>query len=257
MLNIKSIVPILLALSPLIITGCPDKAANEHSDAEADAGSAADALPTTGLPRNPLGSACGANGDCTSGFCTDGVCCDSACGQTCYACDQPAALGHCAALTSGEDPNAATECTAPSACVLPISSAVPLCKLVDGAACQADGDCVSRHCLTFYVDADGDGYGLSDQARFCSELNAAPPAGYAAYTGDCCDLDAGANPGFDSSQFLAMPDACGSFDWNCNGVVAPQKNCPLGPVLCGQDCSFPLPVPNGVIYVPLFTEACN
>jgi hypothetical protein len=128
---------------------------------------------------------------------------------------------------------------------------------VDGAACQADGDCVSGHCLTFYVDADGDGYGGSDEAHFCSELNAAPPAGYAAYTGDCCDLDAGANPGFDSSQFLAMPDACGSFDWNCNGVVAQQKSCPLGAVQCGQECSFPLPVTNGVVYVPLFTEACN
>ena len=58
------------------------------------------------VPRNPLGTACSSNTDCTSGFCTDGVCCDSACGQTCYSCAQQAALGHCAPLTSGQDPNA-------------------------------------------------------------------------------------------------------------------------------------------------------
>ena len=177
------------------------------------------------VPRNPLGTACSSNTDCTSGFCTDGVCCDSACGQTCYSCALQAALGHCAALTTGQDPNATTTCTAPSACFLPASSSVPACKFVDGTACQSPGDCVSGHCLTYYVDADGDGFGSNEAASFCEELNSPPPAGYAAYTGDCCDLDAGANPGFDSTQFLTMPDACGSFDWNCNGVVAQQKTC--------------------------------
>jgi len=131
---------------------------------------------------------------------------------------------------------------------------VPACKLVDGSACEADGDCVSGHCLTFYADADGDGYGGSDEAHFCSELDGAPPAGYAAYSGDCCDLDAGANPAFDSSQFLAMPDACGSYDWNCNGVIAQQKTCPT-PVACGADCTLNLGIFGGV--VTLFTEACN
>ena len=61
------------------------------------------------------------------------------------------------------------------------------------------------HCLTYYVDADGDGYGTAEQARFCENLNAPPPTGYAAYSGDCCDLDSGANPGFDSTQFPALP----------------------------------------------------
>ena len=157
-----------------------------------------------------------------------------------------------AGLTSGEDPNAATACIAPSACSLPSSSTVPVCKLVDGSACQADGDCLSGHCLTFYVDADGDGYGGSDEANFCSELNGPPPAGYAAYPGDCCDLDAGANPGFDSSQFLAMPDACGSFDWNCDGKETEQRSCST-PVACGADCIV------SVLFatLDLFTEACN
>jgi hypothetical protein len=70
------------------------------------------------------------------------------------------------------------------------------------------------------VDGDGDGYGTAESAKFCSELSAQAPAGYASYTGDCCDLDSGANPGFSATPFLEFPDACGSYDWNCNGSIA-------------------------------------
>ena len=252
MLNIKSIAFIALGLSLVFLVGCPNKTSDDHPDAEADGGSGG-AGGATDVSPNALGSTCTSNADCASGFCTDGVCCDSACGQTCYACDQSAALGHCAALTSGEDLSASSTCTAPSACSLPASTTVPVCKLVDGTACQSDADCTSGHCLTFYLDADGDGYGGSDEAYFCEELNSPPPSGYAAYSGDCCDLDSGANPSFDSSQFLAMPDACGSFDWNCDGKVVQQKSCPT-PVACGADCTL-----NAGIFgsFTLFTEACN
>src|SRR5665213_2112938 len=219
MLTIKPISLIALALPLVVLTGCPDNNAAVHPDPQADAGNPDTMAPPidVNVPRNPLGTACSSNTDCTSGFCTDGVCCDSACGQTCYACSLPA------------------------------------CKLVDGSTCQVSGDCISGHCLTYYVDADGDGYGTSEQAHFCEELNAAPPRGYAAYSGDCCDLDSGANPGFDSAQFLTMPDACGSFDWNCNGVITQQRSCNTGAVACGQDCTFSfLGSP-----ITLFTEACN
>ena len=260
MLTIKSTSFIALALPLAVLTGCPDSNASDHPDSQADAGTpdalAPPANVNVNVPRNPLGTACSLNTDCTSGFCTDGVCCDSACGQTCYSCALQAALGHCAALTTGEDPSAATTCTAPSACFLPAVSSVPACKLVDGSTCQGDGDCISSHCLTYYVDADGDGYGTSQEAHFCEVLNAPPPSGYAAYPGDCCDLDSGANPAFDSTQFLEMPDACGSFDWNCNGVVTQQKTCSTGSVSCGQTCSFTV-VSGGPTAIPLFTEACN
>ncbi|HVZ88933.1 MAG TPA: hypothetical protein VHG72_18335 [Polyangia bacterium] len=258
MITLKYASVIAAVLPVALLTGCPNSAANDHPDPPADGG---DPTPDANapildadvtVPRNPLGTGCGSSADCTSGFCTDGVCCDSACGQTCYACNQPAALGHCAALTSGEDLTATTTCTAPSTCFLPALSAAPACKFVDGTDCQGDQDCVSGHCLTYYVDADGDGYGSSEAAHFCAELNAKPPSGYAAYAGDCCDLDAGANPGFDSTQFLAMPDACGSFDWNCNGVVSQEKTCSTGAVACGQACTINLFGP-----ITLFTEACN
>lgn len=251
MLNIKWVFSIFMAMPLVVLAGCPSKTTDDHPDGEVDAGSDG-SQGSTDLPRNPLGTTCSSGADCTSAFCVDGVCCDSACGETCYACDQPAALGHCAALTSSEDPDATTACTAPSACFLPASTTVPACKLVDGTACQADGDCVSGHCLTYYADADGDGYGGSDEAHFCSELNGAPPAGYAAYTGDCCDLDSGANPGFDSSQFLTMPDACGSFDWNCDGKETQQRSCPTS-IACGADCNINL----GFFVYDAFTEACN
>ena len=259
MLTIKSTSLIALTFSLVVLTGCPNNTAADHPDPTADAGDPTPDAKTppidvnVNVPRNPLGSTCSSNTDCTSGFCTDGVCCDSACGQTCYACNLPAAPGHCAALTTGVDTNAATTCTAPSACFLPSTSSVPACKLVDGSTCQESGDCISGHCLTYYVDSDGDGYGTSEQAHFCEELNAAPQSGYAAYSGDCCDLDSGANPGFDSTQFLTMPDACGSFDWNCNGVVAQQKSCNTGAVACGQDCTFTF----WGSPITLFTEACN
>jgi len=259
MLTNKSAFFIALVAPLVLLTGCPNNTAADHPDPKPDAGDPtpdAMAPPTdvnVTVPRNPLGSTCSANNDCTSGFCTDGVCCDSVCGQTCYACNLQAAMGHCAALTTGQDLTATTVCVAPSACFLPASSSVPACKLVDGSTCQADGDCISSHCLTYYTDADGDGYGSSEQAHFCEELNAAPPSGYAAYSGDCCDLDAGANPSFDSTQFLAMPDACGSYDWNCNGVLTQQNTtCPTA-VACGQACTENV---FGLKFTA-FTEACN
>lgn len=251
MLSLKSLFGYFLALSLLVLGGCPTSTTDQHPDSGAGGGTDA-SLGDAQAGTNGLGVACASNADCASGFCTDGVCCDSACNQTCYACDQQAALGHCAALAGAEDPNAATTCVAPSACYLPGSSEVPACKFFDGAACQTDKDCGSGHCLAFYADADGDGYGGSDEAHFCSELNGAPPAGYAAYTGDCCDLDSGANPAFDSSQFLAMPDACGSFDWDCNGQEIQQRSCPA-PIACGAECIVNL----GFFVYDAFTEACN
>lgn len=255
-------IPSLAAAAALCtLVACSSSSPNEHPHPKPDATPAVSVqdaatpdlpITTVVVPRNSLGASCASDSDCNSGFCTDGVCCDSKCDQTCYACNLPAAAGHCAALTNGGDPQASPPCVAPSACVLLASSRVPACRLVDGATCGADADCVSGHCRTFYVDADGDGYGTSQEARFCEELNAAPPPGFAAYSGDCCDLDTGANPGFDNTQFLQMPDACGSFDWNCNGVIAQEQMCSTGPVACGDKC-----VLNFFGPITLFTEACN
>jgi hypothetical protein len=255
MITCRHLVIIALAARLTVFAGCSSPSGNEHEHAEPDGGSTTrvDAQPPSpAVKLGALGSACSSNAECASDHCTDGVCCDSACDQTCYACNLSAAPGHCAALKTGGDSNASPTCTSPWACFLPVSSSVPACKLVDGTACQGDSDCMSGHCLTYYVDADGDGYGTSEAARFCAELNSPPPAGYASYSGDCCDLDAGANPGFNRSLFLQMPDACGGYDWNCDGQIQQEGSCPAA-VACGAPCVLSF----GFASVTLFTAACQ
>jgi hypothetical protein len=201
-----------------------------------------------------LGTSCAAGSGCQSGFCIDGVCCDSACEGQCYSCSQVNAAGHCAPQTQGPDAIAAKPCVGPNACFFDQATRLSVCKVKDGAACDQDDDCGSGHCLTYYVDADGDGYGTAESAKFCAELNGQAPSGYSAYAGDCCDIDSGANPGFDSSTYLEFPDACGSFDWNCNGVVAQKETCPQQPDLaCGAPCVSDL----GITTFTAFTQACN
>ncbi|HVU50695.1 MAG TPA: hypothetical protein VHL80_08400, partial [Polyangia bacterium] len=87
----------------------------------------------------------------------------------------------------------------------------------------------SSPCTTYYLDEDGDGYGavpLSD----CD--GSPPPFGYVAVGGDCCDVDASVHPG-QLASFTAA-SACGSFDYDCDGVEQPRDaSCRLG---CGVPC---------------------
>lgn len=62
--------------------------------------------------------------------------------------------------------------------------------------------------FTFYVDADGDGYG--DSGRPVQSCLGTAPSGYAAVDGDCNDSDPAINPGQDE-----LP--CNGIDENCNG----------------------------------------
>ena len=155
-------------------------------------------------------------------------------------------------LTGGPDVAATTPCTNGSTCMLDTSTNVPACKLQDLEKCTADGDCASGHCLTFFVDNDGDGYGTDTSASVCTTLNAPPPSGYAVLTGDCCDIDSGANPGLAAATYFQFADACGSFDWNCDGTVEPEKTCPVS-VMCGADCVEDL----GIFTFTAFTEECH
>jgi hypothetical protein len=248
----KSTFPLAITLHLLLLAGCtPGVTPTSHADAAADSGGATGSSVTS-----PLATACNANGDCTSGFCVDNVCCDSACDQECLSCALPGALGHCGPIPDGPDPSASTPCTGSQSCFLDHATSLSTCKAVDGAECSSDVDCGSGHCVTYYVDADGDGFGTASSKTFCNELNAAPPAGYAAYSGDCCDIDNRANPGFPSGTYLEFPDACGSFDWNCNGVVAQgyTTSCaPSGPPACGAACVVNL----GIVVFTAYTQACN
>jgi hypothetical protein len=60
--------------------------------------------------------------------------------------------------------------------------------------------------LTFYRDADSDGYGRTEAVQACTM-----PAGYVPNSGDCNDSDAAVNP--------RAPDPCDGKDNNCDGVA--------------------------------------
>ncbi|MEO6758741.1 MAG: MopE-related protein, partial [Saprospiraceae bacterium] len=64
--------------------------------------------------------------------------------------------------------------------------------------------------FTFYVDADGDGFGTSTAAEVQNCQNLAP-AGYVDNNLDCNDLDPAVNP--------AVAETCDLEDNNCNGLI--------------------------------------
>jgi len=81
--------------------------------------------------------------------------------------------------------------------------------LADGQPCVSDNGCVSGICGS---DIDGDDYFDSDLGHTGTCQPAVKP-----YT-DCCDSDADSNPGH-TIYSGGGPNACGSWDWNCNGTV--------------------------------------
>jgi hypothetical protein len=141
------------------------------------------------------------------------VCCNEACDGTCYSCNQAGSVGTCKAIDGAQDPTASVTCVGNDVCTTP-AGGTPSCKIKDGEPCTNSTDCLHGSCLTIYRDADGDGYGGGAGSRVCV---GSMPAGYVTTGGDCCDSDAGAHPG--EATYLSEEDACGSFDWNCNGII--------------------------------------
>ena len=164
------------------------------------------------------GQPCATASACTSQSCTDGVCCETACNGTCFSCNQPGSLGQCKPIDGAEDPSADAPCEGASICVAP-GDAAPTCKLKDGEDCTTSDQCANGSCLTSYADDDHDGWG-GNAVRRC-ELT--PQPGHVLKGGDCCDLQMNAHPGV--AAYTQGQDACGSSDWNCDGVVESQTTC--------------------------------
>ena len=110
------------------------------------------------------------------------------------------------------------------------------------------------NCQTFYVDHDGDGYGENNTTiKLCEVSGATPPGGYVTQGGDCCDSDASALPG--QSKYFTSADACGSWDYNCDGTIqgsvggitystVPVTSCGTNVQgsACGDQCPDTVPV---------------
>ena len=101
-----------------------------------------------------------------------------------------------------------TDCDDSSASINPDAD-----EYCDGHDDDCDGDVDEESAVdavTWYLDGDGDGYGLDSSTRDeCSQ-----PSGYAAYGGDCDDADTAYNPG-------ATEDDCTDpADYNCDGATA-------------------------------------
>lgn len=199
-------------------TVVPDSGAADEPDGSA----IVDAAQDTGAPpirgTNPLGAACVSASECASDFCVDGVCCEGACFDQCYSCARVGSPGSCTPVVRDEDVFASSPCADMNLCVLD-ASGISVCRLKDKQPCSGNNDCASGFCRTYFVDGDGDDYGVSSSYQsICDAAAAAPPSGYSALAGDCCDSDDGANPEAPGGYFTT-PNACGSFDWDCNRVI--------------------------------------
>ncbi len=79
------------------------------------------------------------------------------------------------------------------------------CNYVAGSTCSATCDYTQQ---TYYLDTDGDGYGVSTS----TQLSCAAPVGYVLNSGDCDETNIAINPG-------ATEVNCNLIDDNCSGVA--------------------------------------
>ncbi len=100
--------------------------------------------------------------------------------------------------------------------------AVEVCNEVDD---DCDGDIDEDVTLTYYLDADGDGWGGDGATVEACDL----PMGYASRTGDCDDADISFFPG------APEPDCTDPNDYNCDGSVAWADDDGDGWVAC-EEC---------------------
>ena len=95
------------------------------------------------------------------------------------------------------------DCDDAAAAVNP--GAVEICDGLDND-CDTNIDDGATTAATWYLDADGDGYGSNS----VSVSSCTQPAGYVGTSGDCSDVNAAVNPG--------AAEACNGTDDNCDGV---------------------------------------
>ena len=88
-------------------------------------------------------------------------------------------------------------------------------EILDGSPCTTSTDCKSKVCLTYYKDADHDGYGV--QASSIKRCGDDPIEGYISNNKsfDCYDSNNKVRP--NQTECFDTDRGDGSFDYNCNG----------------------------------------
>jgi hypothetical protein len=105
--------------------------------------------------------------------------------------------------------------------ILPQAPPPPATPVVEDAAGQdvALADALDDPALT--VDAGAGSEAASEASTSCDQdgdghLAAGPPC----FGDDCCDTDANVHPG--QTAYFTSASACGSFDYDCDGVSTPE-----------------------------------
>ena len=135
----------------------------------------------------------------------------------------------------------ATDCDDSDASINPVGTEI--CDTVDND-CDGDVDDDDASVTgqsTWYLDGDGDGYGL-DTATLAA---CTQPSGYAALGGDCDDGDAAYNPG------AAETDCADPADYNCDGSTGYADDDADGWAAC-EECDDT----DAAIH-PAATEICD
>jgi hypothetical protein len=210
-------------------TQCTGTCVDTTSSA-AHCGSCNGACPSTVAHAQPACDAGACTFTCNTGYSPcSGACVDEQ--------NDPSHCGGCATTCTGSTPicleGACVACT-PGAIQCSGAGAVQSCETTGqwaAATACITGCCSGSTCSgsmpIWYQDADGDGYGN----KAVSMASCTKPTGYVADDTDCCDTDANAHPG--QTMFFTVPDACGSFDYNCDGVDTPKVNgVSCGAVMC-------------------------
>jgi hypothetical protein len=179
----------------------PDAPADLAVDAPADLPpDLAQDLPPDTVGTLPIGSACGAAGQCATGLCVDGRCCGSSCAGVCQACDLPGLEGTCTPVPEGQDP--ANEC--------PID-AVATCGR-DGV-CSGQGACRLHLAVTECAPA-GCSNATVTSPRFCDGAGTCRPpststacAPYACGAGLTCGISCTSDAGCAAGN-ICVDSAC-------------------------------------------------
>ncbi|MEZ4265742.1 MAG: lamin tail domain-containing protein [Myxococcota bacterium] len=193
-----------------------------------------------GVCTNPggPGASCSTHGACASGYCVDGVCCDGACGGACQACDLAGFVGTCTGCAAGGQ-----YCDGGGACQP---------KLPTGSGCGAAGECSSGVCDSAVCCASDCGAG-----GYCDSSGTCQPNPTSACQVVVCD------PGTPGCTVQPAANGTTCDDGNlctqtdtCNGGTCVGSN----PVVCTASdachvagtcfsvtglCSDP-PAPNGI-----------